>query len=171
MEMRGNTRPLITACDVAEECYKWKEEKPSWQELVDIYNDVIKSNDKLDIDNISSVEFPENESYVTIFIKGKDYTSININHLYYNKPEWFEKVTYYTDYTSTPVFHSICIGSVSKVDYHDDSYDHDVFEPLFAELIHDLHLNPDDENLTKALQKFYDNFSNNYKIYDNNEIF
>ena len=171
MEMRGNTRPLITVYDVAEESYKWKDEKPSLQELVDVYNSVIKDNDKLDIENISNVEFPENGSYVTIFLKSEDITSIEVNHLYYVKPEWFEKVTYYTDYTSTPVFHSICIGSVSKVDYHNDSYNHDVFEPLFAELIHDLHLNPDDENLTNALQKFYDNFSNNYKIYDNDEIF
>ena len=151
--------------------YKWKEEKPSWQELVDVYNNIIKDENKLDIENISYVEFPENGSYVTIFLKSEDITSIEVNHLYYVKPEWFEKVTYYTDYTSTSVFHSICIGSVSKVDYHDDSYDHDVFEPLFAELIHDLHLNPDDENLTNTLQKFYDNFSNNYKIYNNDEIF
>ena len=152
MEMRGNTRPLITSYDVAEECYKWKDEKPSLQELVDVYNNIIKDENKLDIENISNVEFPENGSYVTIFLKSDDTTSIEVNHLYYVKPEWFEKVTYYTDYTSTPVFHSIC-------------------EPLFVELIHDLHLNPDDENLTNALQKFYDNFSNNYKIYNNDEIF
>lgn len=171
MEMRGNTRPLITVYDMAEESYKWKEEKPSWQELVDVYNNIIKDENKLDIENISNVEFPENGSYVTIFLKSENTTSIEVNHLYYVKPEWFEKVTYYTDYTSSPVFHSIYIGSVSKVDYHNDSYDHDVFEPLFAELIHDLHLNPDDENLTNALQKFYDNFSDNYKIYNNDEIF
>ena len=57
MEMRGNTRPLITVYDVAEESYKWKDEKPSLQELVDVYNSVIKDNDKnsANIYNINSM--------------------------------------------------------------------------------------------------------------------
>ena len=169
--MRGNTRPLITAYDVAEEYYKWKEEKPSLEELIDVYNNKILADHKLNIEDVSSVEFPENGSYVTLFIKSEDITSIEINHLYYVKPEWFDKVTYYTDYTTISQYQAICIGNVSHVDYYNDSYNHDIFEPLFAELINDLHLNPDDENLTKALQKFYDNFNNKYKIYDNDEIF
>ena len=170
MEMRGNTRPLMTVYDVAEEYYRWKDEKPSLEELIDVYNNILADH-KLNIEDVSSIEYPENGSYVTIFIKNENITSIEINHLYYVKPEWFDKVTYYTDYTSIPKFHCITYGNVSHVDYHNDYYDHAVFEPLFTELINDLHLNPNDENLTKALQKFYDNFSNNYKIYDNDEIF
>lgn len=146
--------------------YKWKEEKPSWNDLLKWYNSNFPDN-TLDINNIQKVYFHDDEPAVTIYTNE---LSIEIRHLYFERPEWFDEGNFDIPDNKSP-YQCICIGNNTHIDYHNDSYDHDVFEPLFAELIHDLHLNPDDENLTNALQKFYDNFSNNYKIYDNDEIF